>query len=459
METPLSTPRRGALHTGGAAILLGNGAALPSRLEAKIQKASAQPPHLPGPDGFPPAGKSTNCHAPGWHRAVERTEGGALLAEQPESARQLSERPLYGGPPVPFTVGRKKETELPSEVSDEVFRFQRKFISRARGPGPHRVAGLLQRLRLAGSGASGEEVLSPDTFRDVSLREGPCRGFHECQLLFGHFAQGRSAVPVNDLAALVLGNLDAKRQQVVLEVWSKLDPEGLGKVPVWQLLRHFDVRRLPDVRFGREDVEGARQKLLEGLGVVQCRAADRAAEFDLEEAAARRRPAPIGLPGGGPVVAPAGRAGIRARDFEDAKRELQSRGEAIDPEAVVSFEAWQAYFMAVSVGVLDDDVFALTLRDPLRTFEVHGKAHAQRLVMEVPEKHRPCNLRLLGTFADGSRQALTLRDDSGLEHLSGNAGCGDGQFWTWGPKVRDEIIRRFKAEGYEGLQTVSLRPF
>ncbi|CAE7622448.1 STAR1 [Symbiodinium sp. CCMP2592] len=307
--------------------------------------------------------------------------------------------------------------------------------------------------------ASGEEVLSHDTFRDVSLREGLCRGFHECQLLFGHFAQGRSAVPVNDLAALVLGNLDAKRQQVVLEVWSKLDPEGLGKVPVWQLLRHFDVRRLPDVRFGREDVEGARQKLLEGLGVVQCRAADRAAEFDLEEAAARRRPAPIGLPGGGPVVAPAGRAGIRARDFEDAKRELLSRGEAIDPEAVVSFEAWQAYFMAVSVGVLDDDVFALTLRDPLRTFEVHGKAHAQRLVMEVPEKHRPCNLRLLGTFADGSRQALTLRDDSGLEHLSGNAGCGDGQFWTWGPKVRDEIIRRFKAEGYEGLQTVSLRPF
>ena len=27
------------------------------------------------------------------------------------SARQLSERPLYGGPPVPFTVGRKKAPE------------------------------------------------------------------------------------------------------------------------------------------------------------------------------------------------------------------------------------------------------------------------------------------------------------------------------------------------------------
>eukprot|EP00438_Fugacium_kawagutii_P016291 Skav201205 [mRNA] locus=scaffold633:624200:626612:- [translate_table: standard] len=43
----------------------------------------------------------------------------------------------------------------------------------------------------------------------------------------------------------------------VQEVWNSLDPEGSGFIEVPQLLRRFDVRRLPDVKFGREEVQAA----------------------------------------------------------------------------------------------------------------------------------------------------------------------------------------------------------
>eukprot|EP00913_Durusdinium_trenchii_P005543 g5164.t1 len=62
------------------------------------------------------------------------------------------------------------------------------------------------------------------------------------------------------------GHLPPARAALVHETWASLDPEGLGHLEVQEFLRRFDVRRLPDVRFGREELEAARCKLLEGLG-------------------------------------------------------------------------------------------------------------------------------------------------------------------------------------------------
>eukprot|EP00435_Cladocopium_sp_Y103_P044601 s2478_g12.t1 len=61
----------------------------------------------------------------------------------------------------------------------------------------------------------------------------------------------------------------------------------------------------------------------------------------------------------------------------------------------------------------DEEVFEKTLREPLRTYQVHGHLQAQRLITQPVARSNHCNLRVLGTFEDGSRKLLTLRDAGG----------------------------------------------
>lgn len=350
-------------------------------------------------------------------------------------------------------------------LDDELGKFLRNFVSRARGSAPHRRARLENLLRQAASqGQRGDEQLTKEDFTKISMAEGLCRCFHECDRLFSHFvSQGVSSttVAVHDLVWLVRGNLPPHRATIVKDVWDQIDSHQRGSVTVGELLQNYDLQRAPDVRLGRQDFEGACRKLLEGLGVSQSILLDRSAEFALEESAVRRRGRPVGDPrGGGPVLAPAGTTCQLSRLRGDAPRELAARGSAHDESALVSWEAWETHFTSVSVGIREDDAFEKMLREPLMTYKLHGRAQAER-VMLAPgfKKTRSCDIRLLGHFEDGSRRVLALPDDDGLESLEKRAGTSDGMFWTSGPKVHDEIVRRLQATGHTGLQSVQLKPF
>eukprot|EP00931_Biecheleriopsis_adriatica_P059790 TRINITY_DN35842_c0_g1_i1.p1 TRINITY_DN35842_c0_g1~~TRINITY_DN35842_c0_g1_i1.p1 ORF type:complete len:491 (+),score=75.43 TRINITY_DN35842_c0_g1_i1:140-1474(+) len=435
------------------------------RASDKLGKSWARPPQLPRPEAMPPAGRSTNCHPPGWHRSVVLPLTATHVDEQFLTAGHLSARPIYGHVPdesfEPEQRSRAQvRTEVNAELDDETSRFLRNFISRARGPGPHRLPGLIARMRQTASmGQPGAEELSYADFHRFTMAEGLCRCNIEIETLFRHFSGGGQSVRVEDLATLARGSLEPHRAAIVREVWNRLDPNGDGCVKVKDLLQEFDVQRLPDVRFGVEDVEGARRKLLEGLGVSMPSAHDRYAEFILEESAGRRRPRPVGAAGGGPVSAPAGTTVVMSRKRGDATQEIAGRPPAHDMEALVYWADWEAYFTILSVGIMNDDTFEKILRDPLVVYQIHGRAQAGRLIMQPKPKERPCEMRLLGHFEDGSKRVLILRNDDGLEHLSGSAGTGDGQFWTWGPAVHAEVVRRFLAEGHVGLKSVELKPF
>lgn len=431
-----STPRTSStLHAGAEAIIGKVGTpqavrmpvtSVAERLSQKFMKVWAQEPQLPEPDALPPAGKSTNCHAPGWNREVRRTVGSVHLAEHRSRAEHLTERQVYGGPRQPWKAIQSQELAREELLgpSDETLRFLRLFLSRARGGGAHRMPQLLRDMKKA---ADRSDVLSQEEFTNFAMAEGLCRCFYECEKLFWHLSKG-DVLPMDHLAALMRGDLEPHREAIVEEVWNSLDPEGHGFIEVPDLLRRFDVRRLPDVRFGREEVQEAQLKLLEGLGVH----VDRTHRTHLRRA-----------------------AGVPCRRTNE---EPPQRAVASVEEQIVSWDAWKAYFTTLSVGIMDEEVFEKTLREPLRTYQVHGHLQAQRLITQPVARSNHCNLRVLGTFEDGSRKLLTLRDDSGLEHLAERAGCGDGQFWTWGPNVKQEILQRLQAEGYHNLRTVTLRP-
>ena len=105
----MGTPRA-PLRAGGEAMLA-------ERMVQKFLNAWAQPPRLPRPDALPPAGRSTNCHPPGWHQAVALTAGGERTAER--RAAELARR-VYGGTGEPWSARSGKALE--PKVSDEVLR-------------------------------------------------------------------------------------------------------------------------------------------------------------------------------------------------------------------------------------------------------------------------------------------------------------------------------------------------
>jgi len=439
-----------------------------SRAAEKLGRSWARPPPLPQNEAMPPAGRSTGFHPPRETLAAPTPSwGSARTSEQLHTASQLNERSVYGASPLAQETLRPSSSRSArsarGEPSDETLRFVRNFVSRARGPGPHKLAHLAELLRQAASGEPGFETLTKEEWTKVTMAQGLCRNYHECDLVFSYFERrdlaGQQVVPVLDLVKLARGSLPPHRAALVKEVWNKLDVEGHGIIKVQRLLEEYDVQRLPDVRFGLENVEGARRKLLEGLGVIPSQTPNRGAEYDLEESAARRRPWPIGVPGGGPVAAPAGTTVVRSRNLGDSTNELSARTPMYQMHLELSWPQWEAYFTILSSGIMNDDSFEQTLRDPLITYQAHGRAQAERVIMAPSARKKKCELRLLGTFEDGSKRVLILRDDDFLEHLSGNAGTGDGQFWTWGPTVYKEVMRRFKAQGVEGLKSLALKPF
>eukprot|EP00930_Biecheleria_cincta_P019604 TRINITY_DN14917_c0_g1_i1.p1 TRINITY_DN14917_c0_g1~~TRINITY_DN14917_c0_g1_i1.p1 ORF type:complete len:468 (+),score=63.21 TRINITY_DN14917_c0_g1_i1:161-1564(+) len=465
---PLPSPR-GASSTLllGAETMLGKTTAS-SRAAEKFGMTSARPPPIPRYETMPAAGKSTS-----------QRDGDLIttlaLGEEAFSLGAISQRRVYGNhSSAPLPEQDLERTVNPAALhagrqdivlDDELDKFLRNFVSRARGAAPHRRARLEILLRQAASqGRPGDEQLTKEDFTKISIAEGLCRFFHECDRLFLHFAsQGVSSttVAVNALVRLVRGNLPPHRATIVKEVWDQLDLHQRGSITVGELLQNYDLQRVPDVRFGREDFEGASRKFLEGLGVSQSVLLDRCAEFTLEESAARRRGRPVGDPrGGGPVSAPAGTTCQLSRLRGDAPRELAARTPAHDVNALVSWEGWEAHFTSVSVGIREDETFEKILREPLMTYKVYGRAQAERLVTAPgSNKTKRCEIRLLGHFEDGSRRVLSLPDDDGLESLEKRAGTSDGMFWNSGPKVHDEILRRLQAAGHSGLQRVQMKPF
>lgn len=360
-------------------------------------------------------------------------------------------------------VPRESATASPAEgVSDTVSRYLRQFVSRARGRGAHRLPCLEASLRAASR--RGDGCLDQAEFEQVTLAEGLCRCNFDCRNVFTHFAAGQGFALVSDIMLAARGVLSHVRAAAVQDVWEQLDLQGVGSAFVEDLLAAFDARRLPDVRFGRLDAEGACREFLEGLGVSSCVAADRSADFNLEEAAAGRRPRPTGTMGGGPLLAPAGRPGGArggsVRNSGDAYNELAARPPAVAPGLKVSKETFEAYYASVSAGIADDNIFEHTVRDAWMGAQVHEAANTARSSLQVVKHGRnPACIRVYGTMQDGSRRVLSLRNDWGLESISGAAGTGNGQIWTWGSKVKAEILRRFQAEGLEGIQSVSLNPF
>lgn len=380
------------------------------------------------------------CHV------IERAIYGASVIQEPISQREVAPRgdglPLLG-------------------TEDMRARYVRQFISRARGPGAQRCPRLEGALKSMATVSDGLWILDKENFTKISLIEGLCRCYSECDHVFSHFAAG-NVVRVADLMSAVRGNLEPHRRQMVREVWDNLDPQGVGKVKVGELLGAFDARQLPDVRFGRKDVEAAEQEFLEGLGVCASGPADRSRDFALEEAACRRRPRPTGSQhGGGPLQVPAGRPtnqpGCPRRFQADVELELNSRPPVIPLEAEVTWEQFQNYFTAVSTGIAQDEEFERAVRDAWKGIEAHVAAQTARLNFNVPKPLQPpCCMRLYATFNDGSQKMLQI-DDRGLEEVTHAAGVGNGQIWTWGPEVKKELLRRFRANGLEGIQNIQLR--
>ncbi|CAJ1333641.1 unnamed protein product [Effrenium voratum] len=290
-----NTPR--SLHAGAEAVI-GKGQ-VAERLMGKFGKVWAQPPPLPAPEALPPAGRSTNCHAPGGHRAVLPAPFEVeLLSEQRSTAEKMAGRLRNVEGARPWRA--KEEMEVAeAPPSDAALRAMRYFISRARGAGAHRMASLLAQLQAAVR--PGQQALSQEDFSRVALAQGLCRCLYDSELVFQQL--GGSEASVEQLAEILRGGLDPFRAALVKEAWDVLDPDERGVIQVRHLLRCFDARRLPDVRLGREDAEVALLKFLDGLGVSN--RFDRAEDFAMEETAAREA---LRASEGGGDACPAGHA-------------------------------------------------------------------------------------------------------------------------------------------------------
>merc|ERR1712232_501142 len=109
-------------------------------------------------------------------------------------------------------------------------------------------------------------------------------------------------------------------------------------------------------------------------------------------------------------------------------------------------------------------VFARIVREPWTGSEVHTAANTARQSARLfPSVRHPANLRVMVDFEDGSRRAVVLRDDTGLEQVTApgqrpRAGADNGQPWTWGADVRMDVIRRLEKQGVTGVKSIGLAP-
>jgi len=353
---------------------------LPRPYPELLQAAGKSAGLFPTTDGSPPEASSQQ------------------LPEVKEScgAAHLCDRFIYGRGPLPEARRPLAEDAAEPPVSsrgppdDETIGFLRHFTSRARCRGALGLPRLTETLRAAA--ASGDGALTEEEFISVSRAQGLCTSYHECRKIFRHFAAAGGGVHVDALLAEARGSLQGGRAEAVREIWQKLDPEGRGFIEVRALLAAFDPRRLPAVCFDGVELEIAQTEFLEGLGLKLegGGAQSRPACFALEEAAVGRRPRPAGLPGGGPLQAPAGQPGFsNARSHGDAAKELATRPPLVRDDDRITAEAFQAYYAALSVGIADDGVFKRTVRDPWSARRLHEEAMAMRYSLQGRRRKAP----------------------------------------------------------------------
>lgn len=353
--------------------------------------------------------------------------------------------------------------------------YVRKFMLCARRLGARGLPRLGQALKAA---AASDGTLDEQSFQQIAMAEGLCRFFEGCNRIFGHFKLlGNGIVHVDTLMKCARGIMESHRLEAVREVWnSVLDPHGRGFVEVASLVAAFDPRRLPAVQYDGLSLDMARREYLEGLGACRFTVACKNDAFALDEAAAGRRALPVGAPapdvridhrmrgqGGGAVFAQAGKAGLLSEVFRghgDMQEEVQSRPTRVLMDARISAMQFEDYYTALSHGITNDRIFDKTLRDPWTGQQVHDHvmAHAWNIGPNRKAAPKPPQFRISATFADGSRRVVPLSNIDGLSEAMGHAGVHCSQMWTWGPGIKEEVVRRLEAEGVSGVVQVKPIP-
>jgi len=468
-------PRSALALKIGAEALLGRAHGLPLGHERAAGIRTGQGPELEGPFNRTTAAEEGAQSSRLRHSSIYGGGGTPASARARQVVQTASE--LMGGAAAAASSSRPPKQQAECGVGsqgdrtpgDDTLRYYRMFIARARRAGPHGIV----RLRKAFEAASkGGGLLDEDTFIQACLAQLLGHGVYECKCIFSQLraeqanadpgSSGRfgSSVHVDTIVEVVRGRLAPARAAAVRAVWSRLDPTGLGSVSCDALLAQFDVRRLPAVISGEVSMEVALRQFVEGLDIHGERMSDRS-EFALEEAYAKRRPAPTGALGT-PRDVPAGvpRMDGRLRGHADMAREVAGRPSVVRPDAQVSAADFEAYYTMLSVSMSDDDVFFASVRNPWTGREALEASQSFR------EAYKPkgaaktqAYLRVFASFEDGSSRMVVLRNDEGLQHHTGSAGTSCNQHWTWGKDLVPEVIRRLQEEGIEGVKSVKLAPF
>jgi len=338
-------------------------------------------------------------------------------------------------------------------ADDLTDRYVRQFISGVRRLGSRGLPRILQAFQDA---SNSDGILDEAGFTKVALAEGFCREYTATARVFKHFqVAGCGTVRVDALMTAARGVLQGSRLQVVRDVWNRLDPNGHGFIEVCALMAKFDPRRLPAAIYDGVSLDTLRREFLEGLGVSNRTIMTRDETFSLEEAEARRRPAPNGHPGGGPLVAPAGKPGESCsfpRDRGDFIQELKSRPPIAHPDVLVSARSFEEYYAALSSGMVDDRIFEKTVRDPWEAQQVHEDAMLPRCDIYAKKKKNPIKpqLRVITKFKDGSQRVVLFSNVDGMSDVIGHGGVNCNQIWSWGqskPDFQAELIRRLEEEG------------
>lgn len=330
----------------------------------------------------------------------------------------------------------------------------------------------LPRLAKALMAASVDGVLDEQAFLKVSMAEGLSTVNDACARVFCHYKSvAGGIVPVELLMACARGKISPPRLRSVQEIWrTQVDPQGRGFIKVNELVSRFCPELLPSVKIDGLSADMARREFLEGLGGCETTVQCKNEVFALEEAASGRRPLPAGsaprdvpVPrhisihaAGGPVGAPAGKPGKtgEARRQHDYLEEVQARPSRVPPGARVTAQQFEDHYTALSHGIPDDRQFEKILRDPWRAHQVHAQGQARRWDMSAGGAKKnpvPPQFRIAATFSDGSKRVVLLTDIDGLSESIGQAGVHCSQMWTWGPDIRDEVIRRLEKEGIRGV--------
>lgn len=304
-------------------------------------------------------------------------------------------------------------------------------------------------------------------FTKVALAEGFCRDLSASSRVFRHFKlAGCGKVRVDAIMTAARGLLQGARLRIVRDVWNKLDPDGRGFIEVSTLMAKFDARRLPAAMNDGVSLETLRREFLEGLGVSSRTIMTRDQTFSLEEAEARRRPVPNGHPGGGPIMAPAGKPGENSffpRERGDFIQELKSRHPVAHPGAQVTVQKFEEYYAALSTGMLDERIFEKTVRDPWEAQQVHEDAMLPRIDIYAKKKKNPIKpqFRVIATFKDGSQRVVLFSNVDGMSDAFGHGGVNCNQVWSWGqskPEFQAELIRRLEDEGVRDVSYARVVP-